>query len=99
MKSRSEKRDQNDNVGDKDIDKEQTVPSAIPRQRQNIQGLEKVTSDFQCFVCGAIFNTDEDRKQHLQKEAHGTLRDESTEQEKEIAKEQEEWNESHSHHV
>ena len=37
--------------------------------------ISKVTGDFQCFVCGAIFTTDEDRKQHLEKEAHGQLRD------------------------
>jgi hypothetical protein len=31
--------------------------------------LKKLASDFQCSVCGAIFTTDEDRKQHLEKEA------------------------------
>ncbi len=36
--------------------------------------ISKVTGDFQCFVCGAIFTTDEDRKQHLEKETHGQLR-------------------------
>jgi len=39
--------------------------------------IPKVTGDFQCFVCGAIFSTDEDRKQHLEKEAHGQLREDS----------------------
>ena len=31
--------------------------------------LPKSTADFQCSVCGAIFTTDQDRKQHLEKEA------------------------------
>ncbi|MFL6309800.1 MAG: hypothetical protein ACJ70U_01235 [Nitrososphaera sp.] len=31
---------------------------------------EKITADFQCFVCGAIFTSDEDRRQHLEKEMH-----------------------------
>jgi hypothetical protein len=56
--------------------------------------LEKITSDFQCFVCGAIFTTDEDRRQHLEKEMHGAVRDEpNTKQEVEIAKEQTELSE------
>jgi len=61
--------------------------------------IPKITGDFQCFVCGAIFATDEDRKQHLEKEAHGQLRDEETTEEKEIAKEQEESEESYPHHI
>ena len=39
--------------------------------------IPKISADFQCFVCGAIFSTDEDRKQHLEKEAHGQLREDS----------------------
>jgi hypothetical protein len=31
---------------------------------------KKITADFQCFVCGAVFTTDEDRRQHLEKEMH-----------------------------
>ena len=63
--------------------------------KQNDQiDISKITGDFQCFVCGAIFATDEDRKQHLEKEAHGQLRDDDTTEEKEIAKEQEELEES-----
>ncbi len=33
---------------------------------------KKITSDFQCFVCGAVFTSDQDRRQHLEKEMHGT---------------------------
>ncbi|MDQ5869795.1 MAG: hypothetical protein M3530_08735 [Thermoproteota archaeon] len=40
--------------------------------------LKKLSSDFQCSVCGAIFTTDEDRKQHLEKEAHGILHEGTT---------------------
>jgi len=68
------------------------------RQDERIDLLE-VTGDFQCFVCGAIFTTDEDRKQHLEKEAHGQLRDDETDEEKEIAKEQQQLEEIHSHHI
>ena len=31
---------------------------------------KKITSDFQCFVCGAVFTSDQDRRQHLEKEMH-----------------------------
>jgi hypothetical protein len=31
---------------------------------------KKITVDFQCFVCGAIFTSDQDRRQHLEKEMH-----------------------------
>ncbi|MDQ4056959.1 MAG: hypothetical protein M3156_06025 [Thermoproteota archaeon] len=30
--------------------------------------LARISSNFQCFICGSIFTTQEDRKQHLQKE-------------------------------
>jgi len=53
--------------------------------------------DFQCSVCGAIFTTDEDRKQHLEKEAHGILHEGTIKKDKEIAKIQDEENETYSH--
>jgi hypothetical protein len=31
---------------------------------------KKSTVDCQCFVCGAIFTSDQDRRQHLEKEMH-----------------------------
>ena len=34
---------------------------------------KKITADFQCFVCGAIFTSEEDRRQHLEKEMHGAI--------------------------
>jgi hypothetical protein len=57
-----------------------------------------IVSDFQCFVCGAIFTTDEERKQHLEKESLGKLHA-SSDQEKEIAKSQEAINENRRHYL
>jgi hypothetical protein len=31
---------------------------------------KKITADFQCFVCGAVFTSEQDRRQHLEKELH-----------------------------
>lgn len=59
--------------------------------------LPRITSDFICFVCGAVFTTDEDRKQHLEREANGKLHDELTEEEKRLAQIQEKLNEDHPH--
>ena len=64
--------------------------------RRDISG---VIADFVCFVCGAVFTTDEDRKVHLEKEAHGKLHDDITEEEKRRALEQEKLNEERSHRV
>jgi hypothetical protein len=61
--------------------------------------IPKVTSDFQCFVCGAIFTTDEDRKDHLEKESHGEQRDNTTEEEMEIARRQEEMQKNYQHRL
>ena len=41
------------------------------RKSDNV--VSRISSDFQCFVCGAIFTTHEDKKQHLEKEEHGKL--------------------------
>jgi uncharacterized C2H2 Zn-finger protein len=62
--------------------------------------ISKITADFECFVCGAIFTTDEDLKQHLEKEAHGQLHEDETPEDMEIAKkeEEEELNKSRPHH-
>jgi len=61
--------------------------------------LKKLALDFQCSVCGAIFTTDEDRKQHFEKEARGILHEGTTKKEKDIAKIQEEENETYSHRM
>jgi uncharacterized C2H2 Zn-finger protein len=56
---------------------------------------EKMASDFQCFVCGAIFTTEQDRRQHLEKELAGKARDETTKHDVETAKEQTELSETY----
>jgi hypothetical protein len=61
--------------------------------------ISSVTADFVCFVCGAVFTTDEDRKVHLEKEAHGKLHDDITEEDKRTALEQERLNEERIHHI
>ena len=63
------------------------------------EGLEHLASDFQCSVCGAVFTTDEDRKQHMEKESHGELHEGTTQNEMEMAKEQEALNENRYHHL
>jgi len=60
--------------------------------------LKNLSLDFQCSVCG-IFTTDEDRKQHLEKEAHGVLHEGTTNSDEEIANKQEEENETYSHRI
>ena len=57
--------------------------------------LEKVTSDFQCFVCGAVFTTDEDRRQHLEKEMHGMEHEGTSRKDVEMAKKQIELSENY----
>jgi hypothetical protein len=59
--------------------------------------VSPISSDFQCFVCGAIFTTDEDRKQHLEKESGGELIA-SSDDEKQTAIKQEALNESRKHY-
>jgi uncharacterized C2H2 Zn-finger protein len=59
------------------------------------EGAEEITSDFQCFVCGAIFTTEQDRRQHLEKEAAGKLHGGATRDEINAAKKQTELSETH----
>ncbi len=49
---------------------------------------EKIASDFQCFVCGAIFTTAQDRRQHLEKELAGKEHAGTTKQDIQVAKKQ-----------
>ncbi|MEW5840237.1 MAG: hypothetical protein AB1753_04465 [Thermoproteota archaeon] len=64
---------------------------------KNLDRLSEAASDFQCMVCGAVFTTDRDRMQHLEKEMHGAVRPGTTEEEKEVAREQERLNEGKRH--
>jgi len=74
-----------------------TLSVSTRENPDKIRDVPISTSDFQCFVCGAIFTTDEDRKQHLQKESLGELLA-SSDEEKEIAKSQEAINDSRRHY-
>ena len=56
---------------------------------------KKITSDFQCFVCGAVFTTEQDRRQHLEKEMAGKAHDDTTKHDIETAKAQTELSEIH----
>jgi uncharacterized C2H2 Zn-finger protein len=57
--------------------------------------IKKVASDFQCFVCGAIFTTDQDRRRHLEKESHGQAHDGSDVDDMRTAQRQTDLSESH----
>jgi len=50
--------------------------------------IDKIIADFQCWVCGAIFTTDQDRQQHLEKEIRNEVSRENSEQDIERAKAQ-----------
>ncbi|HYD92131.1 MAG TPA: hypothetical protein VEA37_11675 [Flavobacterium sp.] len=49
---------------------------------------EKIASDFQCYVCGAVFTTEQDRRQHLEKELAGREHEGTTKRDIEAAKKQ-----------
>jgi hypothetical protein len=43
----------------------------------------KMSSGFQCFVCGKQFGTNEERIEHLEKAVHGSMYDTASPQERE----------------
>lgn len=49
---------------------------------------EKIASDFQCYACGAVFTTAQDRRQHLEKELAGRAHEGTTKRDVEAAKRQ-----------
>jgi len=63
------------------------------------ENLPKLSADFQCSVCGSIFTTDQDREQHLKKEAENKLHEGNTSEDIEIARNQQKLNETRTHHV
>lgn len=76
--------------------------SFAPKDRASeprASSVDKLVADFQCFVCGAVFTTDEDRAQHLEKEAHGRLHEEASKNDSEIAQKQAKLNENHEHRI
>jgi hypothetical protein len=64
-----------------------------------IVNIPKLSADFQCSVCGSIFTTDQDREQHLKKEAENGLHDGSTLYDIRIARSQQLLNDNRVHHV
>jgi hypothetical protein len=50
---------------------------------QNPEQSPKMSSGFQCFVCGKQFGTNEERIQHLEEDAHGSMYDTASPQERE----------------
>ena len=61
--------------------------------------LPKLSADFQCYVCGSVFTTDQDREQHLKKETENDLHEGNTLEDIEIARNQQKLNENRTHHV
>jgi hypothetical protein len=49
----------------------------------NPQPYPKTPSGFQCFVCGKQFGTNEERIEHLEEAAHGSMYDTASPQERE----------------
>jgi hypothetical protein len=41
--------------------------------------VNRLAANFQCFVCGAIFTTEQDKRQHIEKERHATTKDDDSE--------------------
>ena len=65
----------------------------------NSDSIPRITADFVCLVCGSVFTTGEDRKAHLEKEAHGKLHDDMAVEERKKALEQEKLNEERIHRI
>ena len=63
------------------------------------ENLPKLSADFQCSVLRSIFTTDQDREQHLKKEAENELHEGNTSEDFKIARNQQKLNETRIHHV
>ncbi|NAL76729.1 hypothetical protein [Nitrososphaera sp. AFS] len=70
--------------------------SSSESAKRNGRSVLHFISDFQCFVCGAIFTTDEDRKLHLEMESKGMLIA-SSQEERDAAAIQNSMNKSRKH--
>ena len=69
-------------------DKQGTMGSPEEGQKEkkgfdNPQPYPKTPSGFQCFVCGKQFGTNEERIEHLEEAAHGSMYDTASPQERE----------------
>jgi hypothetical protein len=56
------------------------------QDKTRIKEDPKMSADFECFVCGTKFVTNEERKQHLKSGTHGHLYDTASPQEQEEVK-------------
>jgi hypothetical protein len=52
-------------------------------EKQSPEQSPKMSSGFQCFVCGKQFGTNEERIDHLEEAAHGSMYDTASPQERE----------------
>ncbi len=52
-------------------------------ERNTRKEYPKMPSGFECFVCGMEFATNEERIQHLEEDAHGSMYDTASPQERE----------------
>jgi hypothetical protein len=52
-------------------------------EKQSPEQSPKMSSGFQCFVCGKQFGTNEERIEHLEEAAHGSMYDTASPQERE----------------
>ena len=73
---------------EKPNDKRGTIGSPEERQNEkkgfdNPEHYPKTPSGFQCFVCGKQFSTNEERIEHLEEAAHGSMYDTASPQERE----------------
>jgi hypothetical protein len=55
-------------------------------KRNTKGGYPTVPAGFECFVCGTMFATNEERVQHLEKNTHGSMYDTGSPQEREDAR-------------
>ena len=72
--------------------------SSSESTKRDARRILNFVSDFQCFVCGAIFTTDGDRKMHLEMESKGMLIA-SSQEERNMASVQEAMNNSRRHYL
>jgi hypothetical protein len=63
--------------------KEKERRSEDNQHKNRTEDYPKMSSGFQCFVCGTRFSTNEERIQHLEKEPHGGMYDTGSPQERE----------------
>jgi hypothetical protein len=59
---------------------------AIIQTEQITLDYPRTSSDFQCFVCGTRFASNEERIEHLEEGSHGGMYDTGSPQEREDAK-------------